>query len=54
VVLSGVVTLAAAILADAFGEPPSGGPRLYVGLVLGLALLAVGYGLRWWERRGNP
>jgi len=54
VVLSGVVTLAAAILADNFGEPPAGGPRLYVGLVLGLVLLVVGYGLRWWERHRNP
>jgi hypothetical protein len=52
VTLSGVVVLAAAVLADAFGEPPGGGPRLYVGLVLGTVLLVVGYALRWWERRG--
>ena len=54
IVLTGVVTLAAAVLADSLGEPPAGGPRFYVGLVLGLVLLALGYGLRWWERRRNP
>jgi hypothetical protein len=51
ITISGVVILAAAVLADAFGEPPRGGPRLYVGLVLGAVVLAAGYGLRWLERR---
>jgi hypothetical protein len=51
VTITGVVTLAAAVLADAFGEPPRGGPRLVVGLVLGFALLLLGYLLRRWEQR---
>jgi hypothetical protein len=49
--LSGVVVLAAAVLADAFGDPPRGGPRLFVGLGLGAACLALGYLLRLWEKR---
>lgn len=51
VTISGVVILAAAVLADAFGDPPRGGPRLIVGLALGLALLVAGYALRFWEKR---
>lgn len=51
VTLSGVVIVAAAVLADAFGEPPRGGPRLMIGLALGFVLLAVGYALRLWEKR---
>jgi hypothetical protein len=45
------VILAAAVVADAFGEPPRGGPRLYVGLVLGAVVLVLGYVLRRVERR---
>ncbi len=51
VTISGVVVLAAAVLADAFGDPPQGGARLIVGVVLGGILLAVGYVLRHFERR---
>jgi hypothetical protein len=51
VTISGVVILAAAVLADAFGDPPRGGPRLGVGLALGAVLLVLGYLLRLWERR---
>jgi hypothetical protein len=51
VTIAGVVVLAAAVLADAFGEPPRGGPRLFVGLALGAGLLVLGYLLRYWERR---
>jgi hypothetical protein len=51
ITISGVVILAAAVIADAAGEPPRGGPRLLVGLVLGFVVLGVGYLLRWWERR---
>jgi hypothetical protein len=49
--ISGVVILAAAVIADAFGEPPRGGPRLYVGLGLGMLVLVLGYVLRRLERR---
>lgn len=51
VTITGIVILAAAILADAFGEPPRGGPRLYVGLGLGAAVLVVGYAVRRLEQR---
>jgi len=51
VTISGTVILAAAVLADAFGDPPRGGPRLMVGLALGFVLLVLGYLLRYWERR---
>jgi hypothetical protein len=51
VTISGAVILAAAVLADAFGDPPRGGPRLMVGLALGFVLLVLGYLLRYWERR---
>lgn len=51
ITISGVVVLAAAVVADAFGDPPRGGPRLVVGLVLGALLLVLGYLLRLWERR---
>ena len=51
ITISGVVVLTAAVLADAFGEPPRGGPRLVVGLALGALLLVLGYLLRLWERR---
>jgi hypothetical protein len=51
VTLSGAVILAAAVLADAFGDPPRGGPRLMVGLALGFVLLVLGYLLRYWEQR---
>jgi hypothetical protein len=51
ITISGVVILAAAVIADAFGEPPRGGARLHVGLVLGFAVLVLGYVLRRFERR---
>jgi hypothetical protein len=51
ITISGVVILAAAVLADAFGDPPAGGPRLYVGLGLGATVLVLGYVLRRIERR---
>src|SRR5262249_14094966 len=38
VTVSGIVIVAAAVLADAFGEPPRGGPRLVIGLVLGFVV----------------
>jgi hypothetical protein len=53
ITISGTVILAAAVMADAFGDPPRGGPRLYVGLGLGFAALVVGYVLRRFERRGR-
>jgi len=49
--ISGIVILAAAVIADAFGEPPRGGPRLHVGLALGVAVLILGYVTRRFERR---
>ncbi|HWC02395.1 MAG TPA: hypothetical protein VHF87_06475 [Methylomirabilota bacterium] len=51
ITISGVVITAAAVIADAFGEPPHGGPRLYVGVGLGFAVLLLGYVLRRLERR---
>jgi hypothetical protein len=51
VTITGIVIVAAAVLADAFGDPPRGGPRLLIGLTLGAIVLAVGYALRFWERR---
>jgi hypothetical protein len=51
ITLSGIVILAAAVIADAFGEPPQGGPRLHVGLAIGFAVLVLGYVLRRFERR---
>lgn len=51
IIISGIVTVAAAVLADTFGEPPRGGARLVVGLTLGLILIAVGYAVRFWENR---
>jgi hypothetical protein len=51
ITLSGIVILAAAVIADAFGEPPRGGPRLHVGLSIGFAVLVLGYVLRRFERR---
>jgi hypothetical protein len=45
------VILVAAVVADAFGDPPRGGPRLYVGLGLGVAVVLLGYVLRRFERR---
>lgn len=53
ITITGAVILAAAVIADAFGEPPRGGPRLYVGLGLGVAVLVLGYVLRHFERRGG-
>jgi hypothetical protein len=53
ITIAGIVILAAAVVADAFGEPPHGGPRLYVGLVLGGAVIVLGYVLRRLERRGE-
>jgi hypothetical protein len=49
--ISGIVILATAVIADAFGEPPRGGPRLHVGLALGIAVLILGYVMRRFERR---
>ncbi|HEV8676230.1 MAG TPA: hypothetical protein VGX21_19515 [Methylomirabilota bacterium] len=51
ITISGIVVVAAAVLADAFGDPPRGGARLGIGLVLGVVLIALGYLLRYWERR---
>jgi hypothetical protein len=51
ITISGVVILATAVIADAFGDPPRGGPRLYVGLGLGFTVLGLGYVLRYFERR---
>jgi hypothetical protein len=51
VTIAGIVIVAAAVLADAFGDPPRGGPRLVIGLILGAVVLAIGYALRFWERR---
>jgi hypothetical protein len=51
ITIAGIVIVAAAVLADAFGDPPRGGPRLVVGLAIGFVTLAVGYVLRWFERR---
>lgn len=51
ITISGVVVLAAAVLADAFGDPPRGGPRLVVGLALGAVLIVLGYVVRMWENR---
>ena len=51
ITLSGIVIMAAAVIADAFGDPPQGGPRLHVGLAIGFAVLALGYVLRRFERR---
>ena len=51
ITISGIVILAAAVIADAFGDPPRGGPRLFVGLGLGSVVLVLGYVLRCFERR---
>ena len=51
ITITGIVILAAAVVADAFGDPPRGGPRLYVGLVLGGVVIVLGYVLRGLERR---
>lgn len=48
--IAGIVILAAAVLADAFGGPPRGGPRLVVGLMLGAVVLVIGYIVRRFER----
>jgi hypothetical protein len=50
-IIAGIVIVSAAVLADAVGDPPRGGPRLVVGLTLGLVVIAVGYLVRAWERR---
>ena len=51
ITISGTVILAAAVLADALGEPPRGGARLFVGLIIGGIALGLGYVLRRIERR---
>jgi hypothetical protein len=51
ITITGIVIVAAAVLADAFGDPPRGGPRLHIGLGLGLVVLVLGYALRRFERR---
>lgn len=51
ITISGVVVVVAAVLADAFGDPPRGGPRLVVGLALGAVLIVLGYAVRMWENR---
>jgi hypothetical protein len=53
ITMAGIVILAAAVIADAFGEPPRGGPRLHVGLGLGFTVIVVGYLLRLFERRNG-
>jgi hypothetical protein len=53
ITIAGIVILAAAVVSDALGDPPRGGPRLYVGLVLGGAVIVLGYALRRLERRGE-
>ena len=53
ITIAGIVILAAAVIADAFGEPPRGGPRLHLGLGLGFAVLVLGYVLRFFERRNG-
>ena len=53
ITITGIVILAAAVVADAFGDPPRGGPRLHVGLALGAVVLVVGYVLRRFERRNE-
>jgi hypothetical protein len=52
--IAGIVILAAAVVADAFGDPPWGGPRLVVGLIIGFAVLVVGYAMRRRETRRPP
>ena len=51
--IAGIVILAAAVVADAFSDPPRGGPRLYVGLTLGGVVIVLGYVLRRLERRNE-
>jgi hypothetical protein len=51
ITITGIVVLAASVLADAFGEPPRGGPRLVVGLVMGTVFVVLGYVVRRWENR---
>lgn len=53
ITITGIVIVAAAVAADAFGDAPRGGPRLYVGLGLGFVALVLGYVLRRVERRGG-
>jgi hypothetical protein len=53
ITITGIVILAAAVLADSFSDPPRGGPRLYVGLVLGGVVIVIGYVMRRLERRGE-
>ena len=53
ITITGIVILAAAVVADAFGDPPRGGPRLYVGLVLGGVVIVLGYVMRRVERRAG-
>jgi hypothetical protein len=53
ITISGIVILVAAVVADAFSDPPRGGARLYVGLGLGAAVLVLGYVLRRLERRNG-
>jgi hypothetical protein len=53
ITIAGIVIVAAAVLADALGDPPRGGPRFYIGLGLGLVVLIVGYALRYLERRNE-
>lgn len=55
--IAGIVIVAAAVVADSFGDPPRGGPRLVVGLVLGFTVIVVGYVVRrreTRERRDSP
>lgn len=52
--IAGVVIVAAAVVADAVGDPPRGGPRLIVGVVIGLATIVAGYVVRRRETRQPP
>lgn len=54
VTIAGVVIVAAAVVADAVGDPPRGGPRLIVGVVIGLATIVAGYVVRRRETRQPP
>jgi hypothetical protein len=49
--IAGIVIVSAAVVADAAGDPPRGGPRLVIGLLIGGAVLVLGYLMRRRETR---